>query len=191
MQRCREKKIRVCGKESIPFQDIFFVLVNFVTFAMLLKNVKLPLKKIIPWILHWLVLLGHRLPTLLRPFHWSDSNIFKQYYNIEGSFFTIWLPLSIYRVTYNGWKFRDDSWFPATVYLFIYLLVGLKRMFKSLKKSQKIKNLCRNILFSSFPSTSRYRGGFISLLEQIPSSFLLCCRFHPGTLLLLTPDVDF
>ena len=52
------------------------------------------------------------------------------------------------------------------------------------KKSQKIKNPGRNILFSSAPSTSRYTVDFISLLEQIPSSFFF--RFYPEKRLLLT-----
>ena len=54
------------------------------------------------------------------------------------------------------------------------------------KKSQKIKNPGRNILFSSPPSTSRYTVDYITLLEQIPSSFFIILSLLPEKRLLLT-----
>ena len=59
------------------------------------------------------------------------------------------------------------------------------------KKSQKIKNPGRNILFSSAPSTSRYTVDFISLLEQIPSSFFFSFLSRKAFASDIDPDVDF
>ena len=64
---------------------------------------------------------------------------------------------------------------------------------KSLKVLKNKKSWSKLIISRPRPSTSRFIGGFLSLLEQIPSSFLIMLSLLSRKAFAcdINPDVDF